>query len=135
MIIIVGLAYLLAVIGVLRTDLSKTAAALSLSVLVGGLIYWTIPYSKLGTSVFWIILGGLGLIAGLAIGRWIRLDVAKTAGVAGLGFVTSVMVRVIYDGFRDPTRHNLFFIEVTIAFVFGFAFGSLGALIGKARKH
>jgi hypothetical protein len=122
-------------VGLLRHDFPKTVAALGLAVLIGGLVYWTIPYPKLGTDVFWIILGGLGLMAGVAIARWIRLDVAKTAAVAGLGFVTSVMMRVIYDGLRDPTSHNLFFIEVAIAFVFGFVFGSLGALFGRPRRR
>lgn len=130
MILIIGIAYLLAVLGLLRHDRQKTAVALGLATLIGGLIYWTTPYSRAGGCSFWIAIGGLGLIAGFSIERWVHLVWPKTASVVGIGFVTSATLRMIYDIAHDPTTHNLFFIEVAFMFSIGFLGASVGVPIG-----
>ena len=139
MILIIGAAYFFALFKALRTDSLRSGAALGLSVIIGGLLYWTIPYSKMNvTSGFFLaVFYSLGLIAGLAVMRWLRLAWPKSSSVVGLGFVTAVTARAVYDAFRDPESHSLFFMEVAIAFMVGFVGSSIAAIVGHLlrRRH
>jgi hypothetical protein len=129
MILILGPAYLVGLVLVLRRDFLRTLGAIAIAAVSAGILYWTVPYTrmKLLEGIFPLAFAGLAVIAGLAIRRWAWLAWPKVAGVAGLGFVTAVMARVIFDTFVDPETHNLFFLEVIFGFVFGFAGATIAA--------
>jgi len=132
MILIIGAGFLVALFMLLRHDPAKSAAALCLATVAGGMLYCTIPYSKMKMAgVFFIVFGCLGLIAGLAIMRWLRFAWPKSSALVGTGFVMSVAARAIFDAMRDPDTHDLFFIEVAIGFMVGFAGSSIGSVFGR----
>ncbi|HET9795431.1 MAG TPA: hypothetical protein VFS34_13340 [Thermoanaerobaculia bacterium] len=136
MILIVGAAYLFLLIPLLRHERARTLSAMGLSIVACGVLYWPVPYStmKILEGIFPLLWVGDAVIGGLAITRWTPLPWPKIAGVAGLGFVTSVMARVIFDTFRDPESHNLFFLEVAMAFVVGFVGASIAAAMSGSAQ-
>ena len=54
----------------------------------------------------------------------------KAIVAAGGSIPAVVMTRVVVDGLRDPTSHNLWPFEVVIAVVVGLAVAGTGVLIG-----
>jgi hypothetical protein len=51
--------------------------------------------------------------------------------VVGAAVLCAVFARVVADGMRDPTSHNLWPIELVITAVVGLSASSAGALIGS----
>jgi hypothetical protein len=102
------------------------------SFLAVGIPYWPIPYSKLNLPD--AVLGpGLAVVAISAV-------VLRIYGVASIWRVTwtvgasvamVVMARVIVEGTRDPSSHNLWPLEVIIALVIGMACSASGAMTGS----
>lgn len=45
------------------------------------------------------------------------------------------MARVVVDGLRDPTSHNLWPFEVVFAVVFGFGLAFLAGLFGRLLRR
>ena len=99
-----------------------------------GVPYWRIPYNKATFSdlVGGAVLAGIvALVARLLVeGRLVHLVVAVAAAVPA-----AVFARVVADGMRDPTSHNLWPFEVGIAWMVGFAGAVPGALIGSALRR
>jgi len=109
------------------------ALALVVSVLVVGVPYWLTPYAKLnlpgaliGPGLFVIALAAL-----LLRGRRIASFWGAT-WILGLAAPIVVMARVLVDGVRDPTSHNLWPLEMIIAVIVGGGCALLGAILGTA---
>ncbi len=115
---------------------NKDCLWLSITVLVifpaVGIPYWLIPYSSvslpnalLAPNLSLVILGALLL----------RLRSVSTFAkvVAGTGATVPavVLVRVLWEGFQDPTTHNLWPLELIIALALGFFCALLGAAVGS----
>jgi len=100
--------------------------------LVVGIPYWLIPYNKLNLPDGVLGVGLLVLIIAAALarissGRRFFVVVA----VMGASVPAVVMARVIFDGFRDPSAHNLWPFELVIAVFVGGVVALVGALIGS----
>lgn len=108
---------------------------LPLSVVVSffavGIPYWAIPYSKvnlpdamLGPGLIVVTVSALLLRAYGLVSFW------RVTCIIGASVAMAVMARVLVEGVRDPTSHNLWPIEVVIALMVGFACATSGAIAG-----
>lgn len=106
--------------------------SIALCVLVLGLPYWQIPYNKLSLPNA-LLTPGLALVFASAlllrlcsISRFWRVTlwIGSTA-------VLVVVARVVVDGLRNPTSHNLWPLEVMIAAAIGVGAAGVGAVIGS----
>ena len=110
------------------------AAAFLAGFLLVGIPYWRIPYNK---ATFGSVVGGAVLIGIVALvarvvvqGRFAVLVFVVAAAVP-----FAVFARVVADGMRDPTSHNLWPFEIAIAWVVGFAGAAPGALVGSGLRR
>jgi hypothetical protein len=107
--------------------------AFAASVLAVGVPYWSIPYSKLNLPsaligpALWVVVASALLPRAGGLARFWR-----TVGVIGASVPAVVLARVVVDGIRDPTSHNLWPFEAIIALAIGFACALTGALAGSA---
>lgn len=106
--------------------------AFLLSFLSAGIPYWLIPYREvslpstlIGPGLVIIVLAALLLRACGITPFW------KTARTLGWALAAAVIVRVLVEGMRDPSSHNLWPFEVAIALLLGFACSLTGAAIGS----
>jgi hypothetical protein len=105
--------------------------AFLLSFLGAGIPYWLIPYREvnlpstlLGPGLVIVVLAALLLRACGVAPFW------KTARTLGWALAAAVIARVVVEGIRDPSSHNLWPFEVAIALLLGFACSVTGAAIG-----
>ena len=94
--------------------------------------YWQVPYSKL--SLPDSILGPTLLVPFVAasISRGFgKCRFLPTLLSAGAAVPCAVMARVVFDGWQDPTTHNLWPFELIIAAGIGLAVAGSGALVGS----
>jgi hypothetical protein len=102
--------------------------------LVVGVPYWRIPYNKTTSGAVMtgaILIGIVALITRVLLeGRFSRIVLAIACAVPA-----AVMARVVFDGMRDPTSHNLWPFELVIAFVVGLAGAVPGALLGGGIRR
>ena len=99
-----------------------------------GVPYWRIPYNK---ATFGNIVGGAVLtgIVALVARVVVRARFAVLVVVVAAAVPFAVFARVVADGMRDPTSHNLWPFEVAIAWVVGFAGAVPGALVGSGLRR
>lgn len=112
--------------------LSVTTVAFIACVFAVGLSYWAIPYSKvnLPDALFGPGLAVVVLAAALLCGLRI-LALWRCTWVMGASLPAAVMARVLVEGLRDPTSHNLWPLEIVIAAFVGFACAVAGAIVGR----
>ena len=114
-------------------------AAFLLSFLGAGVPYWLIPYHQVNLPSALISPGlVLVVIAALLLRAVLLTPFWKTIRFLGSTLAAAVLARVIVEGIRDPSSHNLWPFEVAIALVLGFACSLagtvLGSLIAKLRN-
>jgi hypothetical protein len=106
--------------------------AFSAGFLAVGLPFWRVPYDdvQLPASLLGFGLGVVAIAALLAraVGRTAP---GETLAGAGAAVPAAVVVRIIVEGFADPTSHNLAGIEVLIAVILGLAAAGAGVLMGS----
>ncbi|MGH7381348.1 MAG: hypothetical protein ACREKR_03845 [Candidatus Methylomirabilales bacterium] len=114
-----------------RTTQYWLIAAFMAGFVAVGFPYWQIPYNKvslpdalMGPSLFVVGIAAL-LVRAFGVARFV-----KTIMVAGAAVPAAVLARVIVDGLKDPTSHNLWPLEVIIALVVGFVCALAGAIAG-----
>src|SRR5690606_579092 len=90
-------------------------AAFITSFLSVGIPYWLIPYHKvnlpsslIGPGLVVVVIAALLLRASAITSFW------KTIRVIGSTLAAAVLIRVIVEGIRDPSSHNLWPLEVII---------------------
>lgn len=97
-----------------------------------GVPYWLVPYSKLNLPD---ALSGAGLAVVFAAAAVARMHAGKSfmrvVMVMGAVVPAVVMTRVVMDGVRDATSHNLWPLEIIIAVFVGGATALAGTLIGS----
>ena len=96
-----------------------------------GIPYWVIPYNKvnlpdalLGPGLVVVCISSL-LLCLYHIAPFWRATLIMGATVPGV-----VIIRVLVEGVRDPTSHNLWPFEVIIAGLVGVACAGPGAVAG-----
>ena len=115
-------------------------AAFVLSFLGSGIPYWLIPYHQvylpsalMSPGLVLVVIAALLLRAALVMPFW------KTVRFMGITLAVAVLARVIVEGLRDPSSHNLWPFEVAIALILGFTCSLTGAILGsiivKLRSH
>lgn len=102
------------------------------SALAVGVPYWSIPYAEvnlpnalLGPGLAAVAVAAFLLQASRCAPFWI------TTWATGAAVVAAVVARVLVEGIRDPTSHNLWPLEVVIALVVGLAPAAAGAGLGS----
>lgn len=93
--------------------------AFAISFFGGGLLWWSGSYQEyLERSFSW---GTLTLFAAtkLILTWMIGVRFLLVAIVMGSAFPAVIMARVVIDGLQDPTRHNLWPIEIVMSGVWG----------------
>lgn len=113
-----------------RWDWLKTAFLISFFAV--GLPYWVVPYNQvnlpstlIGPELIVIAVVALALQAKAIRPFW------KTVKTIGSAPAAAVLARVIVEGLRDPSSHNLWPFEIIIAMALGFACSLAGAVIGN----
>ncbi len=111
-------------------------AAIVVGILAGGIPYWPIPYNDINMTessllVQWSLSVGA---AALMISALSPLGPFKSAVITGIGLPLAVFVRVITDGFADPTSHNLWPLELVIACVVAILPALIGSYVGFAAR-
>ena len=98
-----------------------------------GVPYWRVPYGKLNLPDAVL---GAGLLVVVAAAALARVDSGRrflrVVAVVGSSVPAVVMVRVVFDGLRDSTSHNLWPFELVIAAFVGGVAACAGALLGSA---
>lgn len=102
------------------------------SFLVVGVPYWLIPYNRvnlpdalLGPGLVIVVMAAA--LARAFSGRPFMRVVAVMGGVVP----AVVMARVVFDGMRDASSHNLWPLEMIIAALVGGTVAVAGALLGS----
>jgi len=108
------------------------SVAFVLSFLAVGIPYWLIPYNKLNLPSALIGPGLLVVVfAALLIRSYRAASFWRVVGIVGATVPAAVFARVIVDGLKDPTSHNLWPFEVIIALLMGFLCALAGAVAGS----
>ena len=115
-----------------RISLHWWAPAFFVAFFVTGIPYWQIPYATLSLPDSLIGVGLLVVSVVAAVTRaFAKSRLLPVIFVVGAAVPCAVFARVVVDGIRDPTSHNLWPIELVIATVLGLIASSAGALIGS----
>jgi hypothetical protein len=97
-----------------------------------GVPYWLVPYDKLNLPDALLGAGLLVVIAAAALARaYVGRPFLRVVAVMGSAVPAVVMARVVVDGFRDSTSHNLWPFEVVIAVFVGGLAALAGTLLGS----
>lgn len=100
--------------------------------LATGVPYWLIPYNKLSLPDAVIGAGLIVVVAAAAAARvYSGKPFMRVVTVMGLTVPAAVVARVVFDGVRNLTTHNLWPIEMLIAILIGSAAALVGALLGS----
>lgn len=106
-------------------------AAFFLCFFAVGIPFWIIPYSQVNLpNAFY----GMGVvvvfIVAVLLSATSQTNFSRALLVPGLAFPAVLMVRVVIEGFIDPSRHNLWPFALIIALVMGIAVSGAGAFVG-----
>ena len=108
------------------------SVAFVLSFLAVGIPYWLIPYNKvnlpsalIGPGLLVVVFTALLMRSHRAASFW------RVVSIVGASVPAAVFARVIVDGLKDPSSHNLWPFEVIIALLMGFLCALAGAVAGS----
>jgi len=108
------------------------SVAFVLSFLAVGIPYWLIPYNKVNLPSAMIKPGLLVVVfAALLIRSHRATSFWRVVSIVGASVPAAVFARVIVDGLKDPSSHNLWPFEVIIALLMGFLCALAGAVAGS----
>ncbi|MGR6035638.1 MAG: hypothetical protein ACU4EQ_00295 [Candidatus Nitrosoglobus sp.] len=111
---------------------TRLVIAFVISCVAVGAPYWLIPYNKvnlpnalMGPGLLVIILAALMLRLYETTPFW------RIVKIIGATVPAAVLTRIIVDGLKDPSSHNLWPLEVIIALVIGLCCALIGAIVGS----
>ena len=97
-----------------------------------GVPYWLTPYNKVNLPDSVLGAGLLVVIAAAALARvYSGRPFWRVVAIMGSVVPAVVMARVVVDGLRDSTSHNLWPFEVVIAVSVGGMAALVGTLLGS----
>ncbi|WP_374563069.1 hypothetical protein [Nitrosomonas sp.] len=106
--------------------------AFFLSFFTVGIPYWRIPYNTVNLPEALPVFG-LIVVGGAAM--MLRLQTTATfwqiIKVMTASVPAAVFARVVWDGFKDPSSHNLWPFEIAVVLPVGFACAVTGVLAGS----
>jgi hypothetical protein len=106
--------------------------AFAASFLAVGIPYWFIPYSKITLPDALLTPALIAVFAGALVLRALRAaSFGRAVGIVGAAVPAAVFARVVFDGLKDPTSHNLWPFELIIASLVGFTCALAGAAVGS----
>jgi len=104
--------------------------------LASGIPWWLAPYNRFSLAQPAAILGFLAFVGITAWGAgWTELGLGRGTLATGAAVPCAVMVRVLVDGVRDPTSHNLWPFEVVMMGVLGAGLAFAAALLGRLFRR
>lgn len=106
--------------------------AFAASLLAVGIPSWLVPYNQVNLPDT-LMKPGLTVVvsAALLLNLYGAASFWKTVRIVGSSAPVAVFARVLVDGVRDPTSHNLRPCEVIIALLLGFIRSLAGAVFGS----
>lgn len=97
-----------------------------------GVPFWMIPYNTINLPDAVIGFGLLIVAAAAVLARaYSGKSFLRVLMVMGSAVPAAVMARVVVEGMRDSTSHNLWPLEIIIAAVVGGAAALAGTLVGS----
>jgi hypothetical protein len=113
------------------SDALRTALLFGVAFVVAALLYWPAFESKtnLPDALYGAPLAVAALTA-LADAVLSRRPFARALWIGAAVLPAAVFARVVYDGLRDPTSHNLWPFEIAIAVGVGLPAALAGAALG-----
>jgi nitrate/nitrite transporter NarK len=101
--------------------------------LAAGALHWTVPYGEVDYTgarylTTWMI---IAVIAGFLGATFLRKSTKHSTMLVTMGFLLTVLLRVAYGGFQDPTSHNLFPFELMITLAIALPPAFIGAWLGN----
>ncbi len=97
-----------------------------------GVPYWLIPYNRLNLPDSVLGAGLVMVVAAAALARvFSGRHFWRVVAVMGSAVPAVIVVRVVVDGLRDSTSHNLWPFEVVIAVFVGGVAALAGTLVGS----
>jgi hypothetical protein len=104
------------------TSRRTTPVAFAAAFLIAGVPYWLVPYRQVNLPDALVGPGLLAVGTAALLLCALRQASPRTVACAMASVLPAVvMARVLVDGLRDPTSHNLWPFEVAIALVLGLA--------------
>lgn len=97
-----------------------------------GVPYWLMPYNKVNLPNA-LIAPGLILVVGapLILRACAIATFWRAVTIVGMAVPAAVIARVVWDGLKNPSSHNLWPLEVIIAMTLGLCCALAGALAGS----
>ena len=97
-----------------------------------GVLYWLIPYSKVNLPSALLEWGLLLVgISALLLCAYKVTSFWRAIPIVGASVPAAVFARVVVDGVKDPTSHNLWPLELIIALLVGFLCALAGSIAGS----
>ncbi|MDZ7653555.1 MAG: hypothetical protein U5L03_13910 [Burkholderiaceae bacterium] len=113
------------------TDAQRTALLFGVAFVAAALLYW--PAFEAKTNLPDALYGApLAVAAATALvdAAFSRRPFTRSLWVGAAVLPAAVFARVVYDGLRDPTSHNLWPFEIAIAIGVGLPAALAGAALG-----
>jgi hypothetical protein len=113
------------------SDAQRTAMLFGIAFVAAALLYW--PAFEARTNLPDALYGApLAVAAATALvdALFSRRPFARSLWVGAAVLPAAVFARVVYDGLRDPTSHNLWPFEIAIAIGVGLPAALAGAVLG-----
>jgi hypothetical protein len=114
-----------------QSDVQRTALLFGVAFVVAALLYW--PTFEARTNLPDALYGAPLAVAALTalVDAYLsRRPFARSLWIGAAVLPAAVFARVVYDGLRDPTSHNLWPFEIAIAIGVGLPAALAGAALG-----
>ncbi|WP_291271228.1 hypothetical protein [Geothrix sp.] len=106
------------------------------ALLAAGIPWWVAPYNRFTFSHPVSMIGFLAFVVIAAwAGGWTPFGVGRATLITGSAVPSAVMARVVVEGMKDPTSHNLWPFEVVMAAAFGFGLAFSCVLAGRLLRR
>ena len=117
-----------------RTSTIRLAAFVAAFFAIG-IPYWQIEYAKVQLPNSLVEPQLLVVVlAALVVRRFTGTSIWNATSLAGVAVPCAVAARVIVEGIKDPTSHNLWPFEIVLAFGVGLIAAAVGALLGSWQR-
>ncbi|MFD2200395.1 hypothetical protein [Shivajiella indica] len=103
---------------------------------VAALTHWTIPYGDLGwiengLALRWIL---YSILISLIVHLRLNILSGKAAFLIASGFLTAVVLRIVFESLKNATSHNLWPLEMVLVFGITFIPAFLVGILFKSIK-
>lgn len=109
----------------------------SIALVASSALSWSIPYGEMDMigrpfllkwSVAGLVIGGVGTFVA-------KRRPMQTSVLVAVGFILSVIIRIVFDTIADPSSHNLLPFEIVIATIAVLPPAALGAWLATLLQR